>query len=162
MFDSLNNMIREFEALQEAFRIRGQEELKKVFKEFFEKAPEIKVVRWVQYTPYFNDGDPCEFRVCDPSFSNVEDVSRLGSYEGDIEDPEEGEFFIEGMYGSYSDMKKYHPEVKLSKETHKACADLSNIMCSSSMEPILLAMFEDHAQVTVTKDGFDVDSYDHD
>ena len=27
----------------------------------FEKYPGVKNVRWTQYTPYFNDGDPCEF-----------------------------------------------------------------------------------------------------
>ena len=27
----------------------------------FEKYPGVKNVRWTQYTPYFADGDPCEF-----------------------------------------------------------------------------------------------------
>jgi len=32
------------------------------FKEIFESCPELVGVRWTQYTPYFNDGDACNFR----------------------------------------------------------------------------------------------------
>ncbi len=30
-------------------------------KDLFEKYPELISFRWTQYTPYFNDGDPCVF-----------------------------------------------------------------------------------------------------
>lgn len=33
--------------------------------ELFQAAPEIDHVFWVQYTPYFNDGEPCTFSVHD-------------------------------------------------------------------------------------------------
>jgi hypothetical protein len=33
------------------------------FKNAFDKG--VKAVMWTQYTPGFNDGDPCEFTVCD-------------------------------------------------------------------------------------------------
>lgn len=29
----------------------------------FAKYPELKTISWTQYTPYFNDGDPCTFRA---------------------------------------------------------------------------------------------------
>jgi len=32
----------------------------------FDEFEEIVAVRWRQYTPYFNDGDPCVFRVNEP------------------------------------------------------------------------------------------------
>ena len=31
----------------------------------------VKAVAWTQYTPWFNDGDACEFGVCEKSFSFV-------------------------------------------------------------------------------------------
>lgn len=37
--------------------------IEKFFKEFFERNKEIHKVGWVQYTPYFNDGDACNFSV---------------------------------------------------------------------------------------------------
>ena len=41
----------------------GAEALKESFKELFEAHPRLRSVVWAQYTPYFNDGDPCYFRV---------------------------------------------------------------------------------------------------
>lgn len=34
-----------------------------VAKQFLDKCPEVTGVHWTQYTPYFNDGDTCEFGV---------------------------------------------------------------------------------------------------
>lgn len=33
------------------------------FKELFEENPNVENFGWSQYTPYFNDGDTCEFTV---------------------------------------------------------------------------------------------------
>ena len=56
--------------LEELLKTHGKEMLITLFGEFFSAAPEVKTVVWEQYTPYFNDGDPCVFRVYDPSFSS--------------------------------------------------------------------------------------------
>ena len=41
--------------------------LKEMFKnlsaELFERYPQVKAISWRQFTPYYCDGDPCEFRV---------------------------------------------------------------------------------------------------
>ncbi len=37
--------------------------LSTLFGELFAAAPEIKTITWKQYTPYFNDGDSCNFSV---------------------------------------------------------------------------------------------------
>jgi hypothetical protein len=49
-------------------------------RQLFEACPEIGQVHWTQYTPYFNDGEACEFGVNDACFATVEDVE-----EGNIE-----------------------------------------------------------------------------
>jgi hypothetical protein len=41
---------------------------------FFAVCPEIESVHWVQYTPYFNDGETCEFSVHSPCFQLQNDV----------------------------------------------------------------------------------------
>ena len=33
------------------------------FKAVFDKHPDVKSIKWKQYTPYFNDGDACTFSV---------------------------------------------------------------------------------------------------
>lgn len=42
-----------------------QIELSKYFDKLFELNPEIAAFKWTQYTPHFNDGDPCCFGVYD-------------------------------------------------------------------------------------------------
>lgn len=54
-------------------RQRDIEELLPYFKEAF--ANGLKAVTWNQYTPYFNDGDTCEFGVGDPGFTTNSDVA---------------------------------------------------------------------------------------
>lgn len=38
-----------------------------MFKSFFERFPEVYCVCWTQYSPYFNDGEPCRFGVNESS-----------------------------------------------------------------------------------------------
>ena len=49
------------------------EDLYPRFVEAFEKG--IKAVTWHQYTPYFNDGEPCEFSVYDMCVTSNEEVA---------------------------------------------------------------------------------------
>lgn len=45
-----------------------------IFKPFLEKYPEVKELRFTAYTPYFNDGEPCEYSVGElHGFYNTED-----------------------------------------------------------------------------------------
>ena len=41
--------------------------LKSIIKGFFADHPEVSKVVWDQFTPYFNDGEPCVFQVGEPS-----------------------------------------------------------------------------------------------
>ena len=56
-------MNRRMKELQESFRKDGTKLLLEAFADFFQKYPDVVEVRWQQYTPYFNDGDECVFRV---------------------------------------------------------------------------------------------------
>jgi hypothetical protein len=42
------------------------------------------------------------------------------------------------------------------------CNAFSRMICSSEMEDVMKAMFGDHVKVVATREGFDVDDYDHD
>ncbi|HWJ26014.1 MAG TPA: hypothetical protein VNS32_05695, partial [Flavisolibacter sp.] len=54
----------------------------------FEKYPGVKNVRWTQYTPYFNDGDACEFS----SNAAWADLNHDGYDDDENDDEEEGDF----------------------------------------------------------------------
>jgi hypothetical protein len=105
-------------------------------------------VRWTQYTPYFNDGDPCEFWVnevyCKTSKNDEDD--------GDYEDG-----FISSYSVKYIEGLEVSEQEKLAKQINEA-----GELISSIPESVLQNTFGDGYQITVTADGIDVDDYDHD
>ena len=55
----------------QTIRAEGEAAVRELLQEFFAANPTIAAVKWAQYTPYFNDGDPCIFRVGDPQIKLV-------------------------------------------------------------------------------------------
>jgi len=150
--------------LKKKFQAEAQSLFKDITKEFFDKNPGITAVRWTQYTPYFNDGDTCEFTVNDPTFTNaseeeLENVSAWGEYEGEDETVWALEAYV--LTGN----SKWHEEskAKVSEDVDtESCRMFAKMVCSSEMEDVMLAMFDDHVVVTATRNGFDVTDYEHD
>jgi hypothetical protein len=151
LFDQMN---AEMEELKATYQKRGQEIFKLAFKEFFDANPEVKVVGWRQYTPYFNDGDACTFN-CYASYAFVSnavdyDNVRYGEYEGDdetvwINDPD---------YGDHNE--------ELIPESVSANSDALRKLLSKISDDVFMDMFGDHCKVFATREGFDVQEYDHD
>ena len=150
-FDKLLDEQRE---LQAKFQKTAQALFKETTKEFFDKNPNVTAIVWTQYTPFFNDGDTCEFSVNEPTFTNAPDPEnvRWGEYEGDEEVAADGSkiFTWEG-WGQCPD--------NLNKDM---CNAFSRMIQSSEMEDVMKAMFDDHVKVVATREGFDVEDYDHD
>jgi hypothetical protein len=140
-----------------------QELFKEITKEFFEKNPAINAVIWTQYTPYFNDGEACLFSVNDPSFTNAsgEDLDDInyGEYEGDnvniwvFED-------VKWNVNSYKE--KYDSIITSGGIDIDSCQFLESAIKSSEMEDIMETMFGEHSRIVATREGFDIEEYDHD
>ena len=121
-----------------------QEEIRGVFsasiKELFVKHPWLKSIQWTQYTPYFNDGDTCEFSsnaagdYCD---FGLNDENAWGDYDGD--DAESA------RPSNYDEIRK----------------DVRSFL-GVFEDADYFALFGDHAVVTVTSEGATVEQYDHD
>lgn len=153
--------------LQRKFQEQAQGMFKEITKEFFDKNPGITGVVWTQYTPYFNDGDTCEFSVHEPTFTNapldeLHEV-RWGEYEGETE----GVWACERVDHVLTSDREWYKETA---ETIRAaggvdpasCALFSTAINSSEMETVMQAMFGDHVKVIATREGFEVEEYDHD
>lgn len=61
----LEELKQKIEDTNREIRDNAKTALEGSFKEIFEEYPELHGFRWTQYTPSFNDGDPCEFTVGD-------------------------------------------------------------------------------------------------
>lgn len=62
----------EKEQMQIAHQKRGGEILQSVFANVFNKFSQLQSFSWTQYTPYFNDGDECVFRMNGLHYMNGE------------------------------------------------------------------------------------------
>jgi hypothetical protein len=154
--------------LQRKFQEQAQGMFKEITKEFFDKNPGITGVVWTQYTPYFNDGDTCEFSVGEPTFTNapVDELSenvRWGEYEGDTE----GVWSCDNVsYVLESDRPYFTETANMIRAAGgvdaESCDLFAKAIGSREMEDVMLAMFGDHSKVIATRDGFDVEEFDHD
>jgi hypothetical protein len=150
-----------------------QTEAKEVFaaasKEIFEKyGDKVGVFRWKQYTPYFNDGDECVFSKHDVWIFTPEDAE-----DEDLRYEEGSEVFYGQNVSKTLYKKKSSDWVRLEREyeafenpdfdpeygePYTAIHDL----CKLIDEDTAKALFGDHVEVIVTKDGVEVEEYSHD
>jgi hypothetical protein len=125
---------------------------------------DVKRFGWRQYVPYFNDGEPCEFGAHSVWVQTVADV--------DAEDPDD--FDSDAL-----EVGNYHPTMGtkwwddvtnrwvtkpmgLYPEVNALAEALKKAVESGAADNVLRAAFGDHAVITVTAEGIDVEWYDHD
>lgn len=142
----------------------GEDALKEAFKELFDKHPRLESVIWAQYTPYFNDGDPCYFGVhdFDPVVSEVEtEVEDEDAEEVSTEDEDEEE---EDEYGDtdYSYGERAYALQKSGDKELKLIAEAVSELNGDIPDDVLEHVFGDHCKVVATREGFEVVEYSHD
>lgn len=134
------------EALAEAAKARkemvdkAKGSLKPGLEQFMTDHPELEGIRWTQYAPHFNDGEPCEFAVHD--------------IEACLKAPEEDD--EEGWHGCYG---SHRPE-EFSASTWKDLCALNKLLQKS--EDVLRDAFGNDCRVIVTKKGVATEEYEHD
>ena len=150
-------------------------ELKVSFKDLFvpfmkKWEGKIACIYWTQYTPYFNDGDSCVFSLGDINASITDDEEHLE----EIEYPYEGDFPI--YY--YSKETTLENTIRNNKDDHITLINhfgsIEKLLeCHTEFEEIIKGVnaipndvleevLGDHVQVNITKDGIDIEEYDHD
>lgn len=162
--------------LQEQIKAQGQDALKEYYQKFFEDNPTIEAVRWAQYTPYFNDGDPCVFSLTEPEI-RFNDGSTKDGYDDEEED-DYGDRYSYGdskyWFDSYSLWDNPNPlpegwdkmswkekmDLRIYRPEHDTLKKLNRDMDAN--EKVFEMIFGDHVQVTATREGFQVDEYYHD
>jgi hypothetical protein len=160
-----DKLIADQAELRKQFQDKAQGLFKNITKEFFEKNPGVTAFVWTQYTPYFNDGDTCEFGVNDVTFTNAPDPENVQweEYEGE----EEGVWTANNVkYVLESDRSYYKEDADKIRAAGgvdpESCQLMSDAIGSSEMSDVMLAMFGDHVKIIATREGFDVEDYSHD
>lgn len=134
---------------------------------------------WTQYTPYFNDGEPCTFSVGEPWFRTTADAKPAQDPDSDDYDPDEDEDEDDSYsvgYGNHPTLGKrdydyvgsrgrervYRGYEGPDEARHDRCLALHTAIDSGAYDDVLLEAFGDHARITIRKDKIVVDEYSHD
>ena len=124
---------KKLDALRAKYIEASKQELEVGLKEFFDKYPDLQIISWPQYTPYFNDGDTCEFS----SHAGYATINGRGDYEDE------------------DDEAKY-PELP-----EKVVEEIQDFLGQIN-EDVYESVYGDHVEVTITRKGTTIDYYDHD
>jgi hypothetical protein len=153
-FEQIRTRSATIQAQIKVLQAEAADQLKPLLQQFIVDNPAVEAVRWVQYTPYFNDGDACTFRACEPCFKLV------GGEESDG-DREDGFLDLPGPV-DYRERNYYEDFVKACPDhnVYLACKSLEKEL--GGLDDALQQLFGDHVQVTVTATGVEVDEYEHD
>lgn len=127
--------------------------------------PTIVEFGWRQYTPYFNDGEPCTFSVYG-MWVRVEGVEVVEDEEDpwDLELDNSEHALGRRPYRWNADTRQYDrfsyegPDEERYERVHALDAAIQG----GEFENVLLEAFGDHAAVTVRRDGIEVEFYEHD
>lgn len=113
-------------------------------KGIFEANPKLYGITWLQYTPYFNDGDECVFGVYEIfpiTLSKFEENECVNSPYNYYSYEYDGKFDIDEVQDSFGQIEKIMKEIP---------------------DDFYQELFGDHVQVIITKDNIEVREYPHD
>ncbi len=127
--------------------------------ELFNIYPELKSFGWRQYTPYFNDGESCEFS------SRHDNPIINGADEDYGDEPEEGVINIvrdssETYRDSSTDWKNV-PNPNYNPYYKEIVTSVKNFLNQFDNDD-MYDLFGDHVKVTITAEGAKTSEYDHD
>lgn len=136
---------------------RGQDDLQIMFDNLDKvlKHDFVKQVSWTQYTPYFNDGDICEFRINKPEVEFTFPITTQLEKE-----------YTPGPKFSNWDFEYYKTKLPefavLTKEFLEDFRNFTTSLVTETNENIIYETFGDHAEVIATKKKITIEDYTHD
>lgn len=152
--------------LKEAHKVLKDNSKKtlKLLEKLIKGTPEIEAVRWKQYTPGFNDGEPCEFSVMDleikfnPDFFPVDEEKR---YKDNGEEEETSDFVsteeIDSFFERQVDVLNFKDVQRAEQTAELLCKIHGTLVNATGM---LEETFGTNVEITLTKDGIEKDDYD--
>ena len=157
--DELDRLTAQKAEYEKRARENGREAIAAGMTALLRMMPKVMSIEWTQYTPYFNDGEPCEFGVNEFYLRTVKDGPEVSHYDC---------MYLHSAMGDerWSDERL---EVGLTDEDAARVGPI--VRSLNEAEDVFLFAFGDHAKViakpvrdgdTVTGVDFEVEEYDHD
>lgn len=162
---SMHPLIVELNEQKQKFQKRARTVFSEEFKSFFERFPEVREIVWTQYTPYFNDGDPCTFGVSEPCAKMAPDATLEPDVVEDLKERNDNDC-DNCVITTIRDntCSKWRPAMRSRTQRESDLIDAFEQLSSlvQGMDDLMQDMFGDHIIVRASSNGFDVEEYDHD
>ena len=148
LLEKFAELHEQYEKIGKEFLDLVDENLDNALMEIVKKLPKkYKKIGWTQYTPYFNDGDSCEFQVyyeVDYLYINGESIETLSE-----------------LQSRYLENGTWYVNLDWNKEV---CDDLLRFaqLISSIPKNVMMEAYGDHALVEVSRTKVERNNYDHD
>lgn len=167
---SLRQMNNEIENIRNEYKKKTQDMFSEMCKEIFNVVDNLKQIAWVQYTPYFNDGEECIFRVNELEFyftdEDIEEGYQYGETNNPYEKPSHWFYANVNRYPEYQEIIDRYEESIKNDPNHGVKAEILSKfkkIFESIDKNTFKDMFGDHCIVVVKRDGsVEVEEYSHD
>jgi hypothetical protein len=146
------------EDLKAASIAEAKSKLPVLFEEFFTSFPQVKTIYFAAYTPHWNDGEECTYRIYDVSFSPLDWRT--------IETP----YFMDECFRCVADFDDGVPEDQMDFNYYKAEPPIELKAAMTEIDKLITStlidnmkdIVGDHVFVRIHRDGTEITEYEHD
>lgn len=163
----LNSILAAYKDACEHLKNVTASELLAAFAEQFKANPSVKCMVWTQYTPYFNDGDPCTFRLCTegPCRSRLPQADELAGWNvlTGAAPSADSEPYPEQPYSAgFLDHYEYVDPIVDGEGGDAAQGHAMDVFVNGLPEDLLARVIGDGVKVFVWEGGILTEEYSHD
>lgn len=150
----VNKILSDYKEMMNKVRVALREKMGYIFTAFFNTHPEVQTIHWTQYSPHFNDGEECIFRVHEPHFTYT-NYTQLKSGEHVWGEGDDGIIITR----EWNSEKKKYVNTDIDPVLIRNMNELAVIIQTN--EDIMRAMFNTSVWVKAHRDGFDIEDFEH-
>lgn len=154
MVTKMEEFVVKIENLNKELKENFKDALKESAGILFQKHQKLETFSWTQYTPYFNDGDPCEFNINDEPHSMIYSGVDIGEYN------EEGEYVYDWRTKDLTELgKTLFTDLGEYRVLQDGVIEFINNL--QKMEKTVQSILGE-GLVIIDRNGVEVEDYDHD
>jgi len=190
--EKLQGLTDQIRHMKEQIAKDGATLIGRAAKEILDQYPAVVGFQWTQYTPYFNDGNPCEFSVGE-LYVFIEDPEKVKEWAEKKAAWEDKNSTAQGLSeeqlqklgikvepwvepgpfdmckwgadeGEY--VSTYDPNVVRERAKYGPCwndiVSLAKWIGDGTNEDVMETVFGDHVKVSITRNGVETKEYKHD
>lgn len=160
---STQNIKEQLQALKSNYKKLAQELFNSGTKELFDKHEALDSFGFTAYSPYFNDGERCEFsaHIDSPYINGYQKWSNKGESRCDSFEPREGDMFIWDKINrsEYSSAERKYVEVAGDGKLSAMVKDVGEFLANFD-DDVWEEMIGNHVIVQFTREGLQIEEYE--